>query len=91
MQNSFGDTQQPNKRRKLNQPGVQFPSWHSPPRPIYFQIPNRKRKLDGMSCRQEMLKKPKKFNYSNRRHFPIDKYDFLIISSMPNCIHRYIK
>lgn len=51
----------------------------------------RKYSESATTCREEMTKKQKLSDYWNGRNQPTDKYDFLIISSMPNCIHRYIK
>jgi len=42
------------------------------------------------SCAREMAKKQKISEYWSGRTAPRDKYDFLIISSMSNCIYRYI-
>jgi hypothetical protein len=39
---------------------------------------------------KQLLKKQKLTNYWHGRTEPINKYDLLIISSMTNCIHRYI-
>jgi hypothetical protein len=83
MQNSYSDFQEhPLKRQKLN--------------PYTLIIPpvSRKRKFQPVilptTCRQEM-KKQKLYEYCSKRTTPKNIYDFLIISSLPNCIHRYIK
>ena len=42
-------------------------------------------------CRDEMAKFKNYSDYWSGRTSPADRYDFLIISSMPDSIHRYIK
>lgn len=88
----------PYKRRKLD------PQPHSPPQQVHETHVNKKRpryeefhdqqkaqRTTKTSCRQEMIKRQNYIDYWSGRTQPIDKYDFLIISGMPNCIHRYIK
>jgi hypothetical protein len=66
------------KKRKLNSYGM----WDK-------NIQNNKRK--NFITYEEVIKKQKLSEYWSGRTAPIDNYDFLIISSIPNCIHRYIK
>ena len=42
-------------------------------------------------CRDDLLKFKNYSDYWSGRTSPLDPYDFLIISSMPDSIHRYIK
>jgi hypothetical protein len=43
------------------------------------------------TCRDEMSKFKNHEDYWSGRTTPADQYDFLIISGMPDAIHRYIK
>lgn len=65
------------------------------PRPQQYHQKIKKRKSPAGewhpgSCIQEM-KKTNISEYWSGRTTQKDIYDFLIISSLPNCIHRYIK
>ena len=43
------------------------------------------------ACRDDLLKFKNYSDYWSGRTSPADQYDFLIISSMPDAVHRYIK
>ena len=59
---------------------------------LKFNYKTNKRKYDSPEIlRNERIKKKQKFSeYWDKKVQFIDKYDFLIISSLTNSIHRYI-
>ena len=69
-----------NKRKRADQPPSKIEQ-------LLAKIPA----MYPASCRDDLLKFKNHSDYWAGRTLPADQYDFLIISSMPDAIHRYIK